>query len=109
VAVTRVSSNGQPSVDVVPNKGSGYDTFKVQYKDRSGHKRTYRTTYKTYGGGESRTLNFGRGTCWVVVNGKYGYRGATSNEAYLRRWASRRHRAGWPRASSGSPIWPTPR
>jgi hypothetical protein len=85
VAVKPVSSNGKLSVNVDPNKGSGYYTFKVQYKDKHGNWRTYRSTYKTYGSGETRTLNFGKGTYRVVVNGKYGYQGATSNEVYLRK------------------------
>ena len=83
--VKPVSSDGKLSVNVDPNKGSGYCTFKVQYKDRYGHWRTYRSTYKTYRSGETRTLNFGKGTYRVVVNGKYGYQGATSNEVHLRK------------------------
>jgi hypothetical protein len=85
VAVKPVSSNGKLSVNVDPNRGSGYYTFKVQYKDKYGRWRTYRSTYKTYGSGETRTLNFGKGTYRVVVNGKYGYQGATSSEVYLRK------------------------
>ena len=72
-------------MNVNPNKGKGYWTFKVQYKDKYGNWKTKKATYRTQGNGETRTLNFAKGTYRVVVNGKYGFKGTTSSEVSLRK------------------------
>jgi hypothetical protein len=72
-------------VDVDPNKGSGYWTFKVQKRSATGAWKNLSTTYRTEGSAETKTLNLGRGTYRVVVAGKYGYLGNTSARVYLTR------------------------
>lgn len=83
VAVKPVSGASKLYVDVNPNKGSGHWTFKVQQKDGNGNWKTLRTTHKTAGNSETRTLNLGKGTYRVQVNAKYGYQGATTAEVNL--------------------------
>lgn len=70
-------------VDVDPDKGSGYWTFRVQAKRADGTWRTLKQTYRTQGARETRTIDLGAGTYRVVVKAKYGYLGTTSGEAIL--------------------------
>lgn len=83
VTVKPVSGASKLHVDVNPNKGSGYWTFKVQQKDSNGHWKTLRTMHKTAGSSETRTLDLGKGTYRVVVHAKYGYQGTNSAEVHL--------------------------
>ena len=85
VSVKAVDGRRKLRVNVNPNKGAGYWTFKVQYLKKNGSWGTYKTTYKTRGKGETRTLDFRKGTYRVVVKGKYGYQGTTSAQVYLRK------------------------
>jgi probable HAF family extracellular repeat protein len=70
-------------VDVDPNKGAGYWTFRVQRQRADGAWRTLRPTYTTYGRAETRTLNLRKGTYRVKVQAKYGYRGTTSSRVRI--------------------------
>ena len=70
-------------VNVDPDKGSGYWTFRVQAKRADGTWRTLKKTYRTQGARETRTIDLGAGTYRVVVKAKYGYLGSTSGEAVL--------------------------
>ncbi len=83
VTVTPVKRGGSLYVNVNPNMGRGYWKFKVQQQRRDGTWKTLRTTYKTHGSGETRTINKSKGTYRVVVAGKYGYTGSTSNAVAL--------------------------
>lgn len=86
-AIVTVKAKGGKSklyVDVNPNKGRGYWTFQVQSK-RVDNSWGLLKTYKTQGTKETRTINPKRGTYRVVVNAKYGYRGAVSAEVYLKK------------------------
>ncbi len=84
VAVATASYRSKLYVNVNPNQGSGYYTFKVQKKRADGT--WYRVgTYRTYGTGETRTLDLSRGTYRVVVYSKYGYAQTTSKAVFLSR------------------------
>lgn len=72
-------------VDVDPNKGSGYWTFRVQKRTSAGTWTTLSAIYRTEGSAETRTINLGRGTYRVVVAAKYTFRGATSAAVTLNR------------------------
>jgi hypothetical protein len=72
-------------VNIDPNKGAGYWTFRVQRQRADGTWRTLRPTYTTYGRAETRTLNLRKGTYRVKVQAKYGYRGTTSGAVRLLR------------------------
>ena len=85
VITKAVSARSKLHVNVNPNKGTGYWTFRVQKKTAINTWVTLAKTYKTYGKGETRTLNLKKGTYRVVVKAKYGYLGATSPEVYLKR------------------------
>jgi hypothetical protein len=65
-------------VNVNPNKGSGYWTFRIQKRTSRGTWLTMWTTYKTWGTFETRTINPAKGTYRVTVQSKYNFRGATS-------------------------------
>lgn len=78
VAVKVVDSGGSLYVDVNPDEGSGYWTFKVQKLGSAGSWATLSTNFQTYGAAETRTLNLAKGTYRVVVAAKYGYLGNTS-------------------------------
>jgi hypothetical protein len=71
-------------VNVDPNKGAGYWTFRVQRQRTDGTWRTRSRTYTTFGNRETRTLNLRKGTYRVKVQAKYGYRGTTSGTVRLR-------------------------
>ncbi len=77
--------NSKLYINVNPNKGSGYWTFKVQRKRASGTWKTLDRTYKTFGKGETRTLDLRKGKYRAKVKAKYGYRGATSKVVRLTR------------------------
>jgi hypothetical protein len=83
VVASRNSSKTKLTVNVNPNKGSGYWSFKVQKRTTSGTWTTLSTTYRTLGSAETRTLDLKKGTYRVVVSAKYGYRGAVSNAVVL--------------------------
>ncbi len=85
VSVRAVDGGNKVYINVNPNKGSGYWTFKVQKRTSTGSWKTLTTTYKTYGKGETRTLDFKRGTYRVEVKAKYGYQGTTSAAVYLKK------------------------
>ena len=65
-------------VDVNPNKGRGYWTFRVLKRDAKGSWVLQGRTYRTKGSKETRTINLGKGTYRVVVLAKYGYQQTVS-------------------------------
>jgi hypothetical protein len=71
-------------VDVDPNKGTGYWSFRVQRMTSMGGWTTVRT-YRTRGAAETRTVDVRRGTYRLVVSAKYGYRRATSTSVTVTR------------------------
>jgi hypothetical protein len=71
-------------VNVDPDQGSGYWTFRVKKRTASGSWKTLPTRYRTEGPREKRTLDLRRGTYRVKVLAKYGFRGATSSTVRLR-------------------------
>ena len=82
---SRNASKSKLKVNVNPNKGSGYWTFRVQKRTANGTWSTLSTTYRTKGKYETRTINLRKGTYRVVVAGKYGYHGASSKSVTLAR------------------------
>ena len=70
-------------INVGPNKGAGYWTFRVQRQRAGGNWRTRSRTYTTAGNQETRTLNLNKGTYRVKVQAKYGYRGTTPTAVRL--------------------------
>jgi hypothetical protein len=85
VAVAANADTSKLVVNVDPDKGSGYWTFRVQRKKTNGSWTTMRTTYRTRGASETRTINLRAGTYRVRVNAKYGYRVTTSTAVTLAR------------------------
>lgn len=85
VAVKAVYSYSKLYVNVNPNVGAGYWTFRVQRRRADGTWATLSAWYKTYGTGETRTLDLPRGTYRVKVLAKYGYRAAISARVTLAR------------------------
>ena len=84
VTIRATSGGTRLYVDVDPKIGRDYWTFQVQRKQGENLWQTL-GTYRTEGSAETRTLNLPEGTYRVVVNPEYGYLGATSTEAYLRK------------------------
>ena len=84
VKVKPISGKSKLKVDVNPNRGKGYWTFKVHKQLPDGSWQPLKT-YKTLGSKETRTINLPKGTYRVVVNAKYGYAAATSTPTYLKR------------------------
>lgn len=84
VRVKATSGRSKLSVDVNPNKGSGYWTFQVQRQRPDGSWKALKT-YRTKGSKETRTINLKKGTYQVVVNAKYGHLGTTSAPVYLKK------------------------
>ena len=84
VKVKPISKRGKLRVNVNPNKGTGYWTFRVQRLTKDGTWGTLARTYRTAGRSETRTLNLTKGTYRVLINPKYGYQGATSSPVALR-------------------------
>ncbi|MGB7962834.1 MAG: hypothetical protein WCF12_07745 [Propionicimonas sp.] len=78
VRVSTDPAKDKLQVNVDPNKGSGYWTFKVQKKSRTGTWTTLSTTHRTGGDWETKTLDLPAGTYRVVVAPKYSHAGATS-------------------------------
>lgn len=85
VKVKPVSKRSKLHVNVDPNKGTGFWTFRVQRLRADGTWGTLSKTYRTKGRAETRTLNFKKGTYRVLVNPKYGYKGAASRPVALRK------------------------
>lgn len=83
VTVGRDSAKGKLVVNVNPDKGSGYWSFKVQKRSASGAWIALKTTYQTQGSAETRTVDLTKGTYRIAVAGKYGYAGATSSAVVL--------------------------
>ena len=78
VAAVANAEKSKLVVNVDPDKGSGYWTFRVQRQRASGSWRTLSRTYRTIGATETRTINLPAGTYRVRVNAKYGHRVTTS-------------------------------
>lgn len=81
-----VAANAKGSkliVNVDPDKGSGFWTFRVQAERADGSWRTLKKTYRTRGQHETRTIDLPAGTYRVRVKAKYGYQGSTSAEVVL--------------------------
>jgi len=72
VSAKRDSTKGNLLVNVDPDKGAGYWTFKVQ-RNTKGKWSTLAPSYNTQGAKETRTVNLGAGTYRVAVAAKYGY------------------------------------
>jgi hypothetical protein len=70
-------------VNVDPDRGSGYWTFRVQAQRGDGSWRTLRRTYRTQGSRETRTIDLPAGTYRDQVQPKNGYLGSTSAEMTL--------------------------
>ena len=83
VTVSPNASLSKLVVNVDPDKGSGYWTFRVQAKRADGTWRTLKKVYRTQGKKETRTIDLPASTYRVKVKAKYGYRGATSAEVRL--------------------------
>lgn len=83
VLVSAVDGATRLYVNVNPNKGAGYWSFRVQ-RWVNGAWRTNVTIYRTSGDTETRTLDLRRGTYRVVVLAKYGFEKAYSRSVYLR-------------------------
>jgi hypothetical protein len=83
VALAANADRSKLVVNVDPDKGSGYWTFRVQRQRANRTWTTLRTTYRTRGVTETRTVNLPAGTYRVRVNAKYGYRVTTSAPATL--------------------------
>jgi hypothetical protein len=78
VSVAKVGYGNKLFVDVDPNQGSGYWTFRVQKRNSDGSWSTSGTAYNTGGDAETKTLTLGAGVFRVVVDPRNGYGGATS-------------------------------
>jgi probable HAF family extracellular repeat protein len=78
VGVRAVDDESRLFVNVAPNRGAGYWTFRIQKRTPTGSWTTLATTYTTLGVKEARTINLRAGTYRVRVNPKYGYLGTTS-------------------------------
>ena len=77
VSAKRDSTKGKLLVNVDPDKGAGYWTFKVQ-RHAKGKWSTLAQSYNTMGAKETRTVNLGAGTYRIAVSAKYGYLAAKS-------------------------------
>jgi hypothetical protein len=71
-------------VNVNPNKGRGFWTFRIQKQRADGSWRDL-GLYRTNTRKEVRKVNLPRGTYRVVVRPKYGFAGTTSSSVVLRR------------------------
>jgi hypothetical protein len=81
--VTTNPARSKLIVNVDPDKGSGYWTFRVQAQRTDGSWRTLKRTYRTQGSRETRTIDLPAGTYRVRVQPKSGYLGSTSAEVIL--------------------------
>ncbi len=95
-------------MNVNPDRGKGYWTFKVQQRNPNGTWTTRSKSYKTKGAAETRSINLKAGTYRVVVAGKYGFLGSVSAPSAWssRYWSHRRPAPNRGRASSVS--WSRP-
>ena len=84
VKVKATSRKSKLYVDVNPTAGDGYFTFQVQRARADGTWKPLKT-YRTKGYKENRTINLPKGTYHVVVSPAWGWAGATSSNAYLKR------------------------
>jgi hypothetical protein len=73
------------AIDVNPNKGRGYWTFRVFRLGSDGTTWSRKGTFRTSGPKETRTLNLKKGTYRVQVLAKYGYGETWSRPVTLRR------------------------
>jgi hypothetical protein len=85
IAVAAVSSSDKLKVTVTPSRGSGYWSFRVQYRNSRGTWSTSATTYRTEGTTETKTINLRKGAYRVVVTAQHGYEAATSATVALRK------------------------
>lgn len=85
VTLRAVRSRSRLYVNLDPNRGSDWWTFRVQKRRSNGTWATLATVYRTYGSGETRTLNLSKGRYRVVVPAQDGYRSATSPSVTLTR------------------------
>ena len=81
--VTTNAARSKLIVNVDPDKGSGYWTFRVQAQRTDSSWRTLKRTYRTQGSRETRTIDLPAGTYRVRVQPKNGYLGSTSAEVTL--------------------------
>jgi hypothetical protein len=77
VSAKRDATKGKLLVNVDPDKGAGYWTFKVQQHVK-GKWSTLAKSYNTQGAKETRTVDLGAGTYRIAVSAKYGYLAAHS-------------------------------
>jgi hypothetical protein len=83
--VRAISGRSKLYVNVDPDVGKGYWTFKIQYLRAAGTWAEKRTSYRTRGKDETRILNLPRGTYRVRVKAGHGLSGSTSAPVYLRK------------------------
>jgi hypothetical protein len=84
VRVKAVQGKSKLRVNVDPNRGKDFWTFRVQVRRADGSWRALKT-YRTKGRSETRTVNLRKGTYRVRVKPKFGYAGISSSEVRLRR------------------------
>lgn len=84
VFVKAVSKGSKVHIDVNPDKGSGFWSFRVEKRKANGKWKALKT-YRTKGTREIRTINLSKGTYRVRVAPKYGRAGAISKSVMLRR------------------------
>ena len=85
VKVKATSGKSKLFVDVNPNAGSGYWTFRVEKWQQATDTWKPLKSYRTKGSKETRTVNLPKGWYRVVVFDKYGFTGTTSDLVYLKR------------------------
>ncbi|MGB7981186.1 MAG: SGNH/GDSL hydrolase family protein [Candidatus Nanopelagicales bacterium] len=85
VRVKSIHHQSKLYVNVDPNLDRGFWEFTVQTKRANGSWRTLPKTYRTFGRGETRVLDFGKGIYRVEVKADHGYQGTTSSPVSLRR------------------------
>ncbi len=84
VKVRAVKSRSKLRVNVNPNQGPRYWTFKVK-RERADGTWASTGTYRTRRAGETRTINLPKGTYRVRVRPKFGHLGTVSTSVTLRR------------------------
>lgn len=83
-SLSRDSTKDKLLVNVDPDKGAGYWTFKVE-RYSNGVWSTLATSYNTNGASETKTVDLGAGTYRVAVAAKYGYLAMHSGAVALTR------------------------
>jgi hypothetical protein len=81
--VSKAGYGDRLTVQVLPSRGTGNWTFRVQRRNSSGSWQSLPTPYRTEGTGETRTISLGPGTYRVVVPDQHGFLGATSSPVAL--------------------------